>query len=186
VALLRTGNVVEISIKCFSFQLHAVNKRVFMKNILAILVLMWTCSIFGQESIPATGGNATGSGGTVSYTIGQVVYTTNTGSEGSALQGVQQPYEISIETAIEQAKDIILVLTTYPNPTTDNLTLKIENYDSQNLSYYLFDVNGKLLENKKVTENETTISMTNLSSAIYFLKVIDNQEEIKIFKIIKN
>ena len=185
-ALIRTGNVVEISIICFSFQLHVGNKKIFMKPILVILIVIWTSSIFGQHSIPATGGNATGSGGTVSYTIGQLVYTTNTGSEGSALQGVQQPYEISIETAIEQAKDIILVLSAYPNPTIDKLTLKIENYDSQNLSYYLFDVNGKLLERIKVTGNETTISMINLSSAIYFLKVIDNQEEIKTFKIIKN
>lgn len=157
-----------------------------MRNILAILVLVWTSTLFGQESIPATGGDAIGSGGTVSYTIGQMVYTTNTGSEGTALQGIQQPFEISIETAIEQAKDIMLVLSAYPNPTIDYLTLRIENYDSQNLSYHLFDANGKLLEIKKVTENETSISMIHLSSAIYFLKVIDEEEEIKIFKIIKN
>jgi hypothetical protein len=64
--------------------------------------------------------------------------------------------------------------------------LKVENYDKENLSYKLFDANGKLLDNKKVTGNETTISMANLFPAVYFLKVIDNQKEIKTFKIIKN
>jgi len=48
-----------------------------------------------QESVNAAGGNASGSGGTVSYTVGQVVYTTKTGTNGSVAEGVQQAYEIS-------------------------------------------------------------------------------------------
>ena len=139
-----------------------------------------------QESIPASGGNASGNDGTVSYTIGQVVYTTNTGTNGSVAQGVQQPYEISVVSAIEQAKDINLICSAYPNPTTDFITLKVENYNNVSLSYQLFDINGKLLENKKLTGNETTISMENLVPATYFLKVTDNNKEVKIFKIIKN
>ena len=47
-----------------------------------------------QESPTAAGGEATGSGGTASYSIGQVVYTTNTGTNGSVAQGVQQPFVI--------------------------------------------------------------------------------------------
>jgi hypothetical protein len=53
-------------------------------------------TIHAQEAIPAGGGNASGSGGSASYSVGQVVYTTNTGTNGSAAQGVQQPYEISV------------------------------------------------------------------------------------------
>jgi hypothetical protein len=49
-----------------------------------------------QQTIPATGGLATGSGGTVSYTVGQVADTTQTGSGGTVTQGVQQPFEIWI------------------------------------------------------------------------------------------
>jgi len=139
-----------------------------------------------QEAIPASGGNASGSGGTASFTVGQVVYTTNTGTNGSVVQGVQQPYEISIVSGIEEANSIILQCTAYPNPTSDFLTLKIENYDNENLSYQLFDVSGNLIENKKLTSNETTITMTNRVPTIYFLKVIENQIEIKTFKIIKN
>jgi hypothetical protein len=143
-----------------------------------------------QESIPASGGNASGSGGTASYTTGQVVYTTNAGANGSVAQGVQQPYEISVVSGIEQAKDINLICTAYPNPTNDFFTLKVENYDNENLSYQLFDISGKLLENKKIEGNETTISMGNLVSATYFLKIVQTKhassQEIKTFKIIKN
>jgi len=131
-----------------------------------------------QNSIPASGGNASGSGGTASYTVGQVVYTTNTGTTGSVAQGVQQPFEISVITAIEQAEYITLVCSVYPNPATDFLTLKVENYDNESLSYQLYDINGIMLENKKVTGNEIIILMGDLSPSVYFLKVIDNQKEI--------
>jgi hypothetical protein len=140
-----------------------------------------------QESVNATGGNASGSGGSTSYSVGQVVYTTNTSvTYGSVAQGVQQPFEISAITAIEQAEDITLFCSVYPNPSSDFLTLKVNNYDIESLSYKLIDASGKLLESKKVTGNETVISMANLLPSLYFLKVIDNQKEIIIFKIIKN
>ena len=45
--------------------------------------------MYSQETIPASGGAAIGSGGTSSYSVGQLVYTTNTGS-GTVTQGVQQ------------------------------------------------------------------------------------------------
>ena len=59
-----------------------------------------------QEGINVTGANASGSGGSASYTVGQMVYQTNTGTNGSVAEGVQQPYEISIVTAIEKAHGI--------------------------------------------------------------------------------
>lgn len=153
----------------------------------AVLLLgLGLTGLKAQEVIPATGGNASGSGGTASYTVGQVVYTTNTEANGSVAQGVQQAYEISVVKGIEEAKDITLECTVYPNPTTDLLTLNIENYDVKNLSYQLFNISGKLLENKKLTSNETTIKMENRVAAVYFLKVMDNQQEIKTIKIIKH
>ncbi len=71
---------------------------------------------------------ASGSDGTASYTVGQVVYTTETGTNGySIAQGVQQPFEISVVTGIKEAKDISLSVSAYPNPTSDYLIVKVEN-----------------------------------------------------------
>jgi len=153
-----------------------------------LLLCLGLSGLQAQETIPGSGGNASGSGGTASYSVGQVVYTTNTGTNGSVAQGVQQPYEISVVSGIEQAKDINLICSAYPNPTTDFLTLKVDastTLSIQSMSYQLFDISGKLLENKKLTSNETTITMENRVASIYFLKVTDNQQEIKTFKIIK-
>jgi len=158
----------------------------FNVALVAFYLLGLGSTIQAQNVIPASGGNASGIG-SVSYSIGQVVYTTNTSiTYGSVAQGVQQPFEISVITAIEKAKDITLVCSVYPNPASDFLTLKVENYDIEGLSYKLFDANGKLLESKRVTGYETTISMANLLPSLYFLKITDNQKEIKTFKIIKN
>ncbi|MCX6328327.1 MAG: T9SS type A sorting domain-containing protein [Bacteroidia bacterium] len=154
-----------------------------------ILVLFISCFyitiVQGQTTILSSGSNASGGNGTVSCSIGQVVYTTNIGASGRVTQGVQQPFEISIEVGVEQANDINLVCSAYPNPADDYLTLEVKNSDNKNLSYQLFDVKGKLLKEKKVTGNVTRISMVNLLPSVYLLKVIDNQKEIKIFKIIK-
>lgn len=149
------------------------------------LLLFGLNGLKAQDAIPTSGGNASGSGGTVSYTVGQVVYTTNTGSNGSVSQGVQQPYEISVVSGIG-VNTINLSCTAYPNPTTDKLTLSVENIEKLNLSYQLLDINGKILESNKVEGSETCISMGNLTPSIYFLKVSDGIKEVKTFKIIKN
>jgi hypothetical protein len=151
-----------------------------------ILLGLGLTGLQAQESVNATGGDASGSGGSVSYSVGQVVYTTNTGTNGSVTQGVQQPYEISVVTAIEEAKGINLTVTAYPNPATDYLTLRIDEFEISNLSFQLYDMNGKLLQSEKITGNQTSIVMSNLVPATYFVKVIQANKEVKTFKIIKN
>ena len=151
-----------------------------------LLIGLGLTGLHAQEAVPATGGEASGTGGSASYSVGQTVYSTHTGTNGSVAEGVQQPFEISIVTEIEEAKNINLECTVYPNPTTEFLMLKVESYKAENLSYQLYDMNGKLLERRKLTGNETEIKMQHLVPAIYFLKVTNNNKEIKIFKIIKN
>ena len=152
----------------------------------AVLLLgLGLTGLQAQESVNATGGNVSGSGGSTSYSVGQVVYTTNTGTSGSVSEGLQQPFEISVVTAIEEAKGINLSVTAYPNPTSDYLTLRIDEFEISNLSFQLYDMSGKLLQNEKITGNQTSIVMSNLVPATYFVKVIQGKKEIKTFKIIK-
>ena len=108
--------------------------------IMLLLVLILT-GLKAQEAIPSSGGNASGSGGSVNYSFGQIVYTTNTGINGSVAQGVQQPYEISVVTGVEEANGINLIWTAYPNPATDHLQLKVEsnfNFSLSTLTYSLY------------------------------------------------
>jgi len=141
--------------------------------------------IQAQTTIPAAGGNATGSGGTVSYTIGQVPYHMFSGTNGSVAQGVQQPYEISVITAIENTEGILLEYKVYPNPAHGLIKLIINPFDYGYFRYYLFDINGILLQDKKIISEETEIPLESLNPAVYFLKVLKDNQEVKVFKIVK-
>ena len=156
------------------------------KIYLVLLSLVIGLNAKAQQSTNTSGGNATGTGGTVSYSVGQISYTTNTGTGGSACQGVQQPYEIYTVTSLDEAKDLNINLSAFPNPTFDNLILKIESTTTKNLSYLLFDMNGKLLASQKLDGTETKIAMNNYAAATYFIQITENNNTLKTFKIIKN
>jgi hypothetical protein len=157
----------------------------FFKLFIGVCLWVYGTTIIAQTAFPASGSNASGSGGTSSYSVGQIVYTTNTGTNGSVAQGVQQPFEITVITGIESAKDISLEMVVYPNPAQDFIKLTIKNYEVQNLNYRLYDINGKLIKENKVEGNETSISMQDCLPSTYLLKVLQGNKEIKTFKVIK-
>jgi hypothetical protein len=138
-----------------------------------------------QEAIPASGGDASGSGGTLSFTVGQLVYSSNSGSNGSVAEGVQQPYEISTTVGIELS-NISLDFIAYPNPTINNIVLSIKDFNTEKLNYQLYDMSGKLLKSNKVNAINTTIDMSELPVSNYVLNINNDSSIIKSFKIIKS
>jgi hypothetical protein len=157
-----------------------------MKTSYVIVILSFgVFTAKAQESTNTSGGVASGSGGTVAYSIGQVVYTTNTDINGIVAQGVQHAYEIF--TVSIKETELNISLTAFPNPTTENLTLQISEYNNEKLSYQLFDMQGKQLSNGQIVARQTQINMNSLPTATYFINVV-NQENKKIqsFKIVKN
>lgn len=162
-----------------------------MKTLTFLILLAIAINVNAQQNIVASGGNASGSGGSASFTVGQVVYTTNMGASGSVAQGVQQPYEISVVTGLPEADGITLKYSVYPNPAKDFLVLSIEGELPSGYAASLYDMNSKLLKIQEVVSNETRIDMSNMAIATYFLKVASSKHvapsiEIKTFKIIKN
>lgn len=159
------------------------NKRKTKLTLLLLGIALSTAH--AQETVAASGGNASGVGGTLSYSVGQVVYTTTSGTNGSVAQGVQQAFEISSVTAIDEAADINLSISAYPNPTMDVLSLNLGTYKGE-VVYQLYDTNGKLLESKKVAGTQVEIGMNTYVPALYILKLLEGNTLIKTFKITKN
>ena len=144
-----------------------------------------------QESVNSTGNIATGSNGTVTYTIGQLIYTTNSAVSGHLAQGVQHPYEIfkidSISTSYRKEAQEHFSILLFPNPTADNIILDVQDYINEKLLYFLFDYNGKLIFHKQITGKQTHIDLGNLPSSIYFVNVVDDEnKKVQSFKITKN
>ncbi|MEI6754788.1 MAG: T9SS type A sorting domain-containing protein [Paludibacter sp.] len=159
------------------------NKRL---NLCSLLLFGFCLNLlYAQQAIPTSGGYASGNGSSVSYSVGQIVYTTNVGANGTISQGVQQPYEISITTGTDK-KDINLFYSVYPNPTIDYLTLKVADLEPLNYAYKLFDRTGRIFKSEKITTVTTSISMDGLMPNTYILKISVKNKEVKSFKIIKN
>jgi len=136
-----------------------------------------------QHSTNAGGGGATGNGGTVAYSIGQVMFISNASSAGSVAQGVQHAYEIYTVGIKHTALNISL--TAYPNPVTEDLTLQISDYNNEKMSYRLYDMHGKLVSKGQITSQQTQIKMYSLAAASYSLAVLSEEQKVKTFQIIK-
>jgi len=250
-------------------------KKIILKIFAVGLFCFLAGDIHAQQTIPAAGDNASGSGGSVSYTIGQVFYSTNGGSpNGAAEQGVQivdigsNPLPIKLisftgvcnngkaqlnwETAsednnekfiVEKSEDAVnwLVLATvkgagtssttskynyidpnpnvkaayyrlqqvdangnatysntvnvmscggaqssivlYPNPTYDGFFISMEDFTGA--TYQLSDVKGSMLRSGTLSGSKTYISLSQLSTAAYFITIAQPNNQTKTFKIFK-
>jgi len=79
----------------------------------------------------------------------------------------------------------------YPNPFTKNFSVKFENREKSDLSFDLFDINGKRIAQFSVSAHESqknsfsfNLEKYNLNPGIYFLKIRSGQM-IKTIKLIK-
>lgn len=159
-----------------------------MKKIVLLLgccLLGWgAIDTFAQQGFVVTGGEASGTGGSASFSIGQINYVSASSADHIIIQGLQQSGG-ELYLAIEEESEIKLTASVYPNPMTEFLTLKLENGNFENFFFQLFDEQGKLLLNKKLEANETHVNVTHLPTAKYFVRITDNNKEVKSFKIIK-
>jgi hypothetical protein len=141
-----------------------------------------------METIITSGNNATGSSGSVTYSIGQLFYTYIGESVYNVAQGIQHQEIFNTENPPGSIDpDAVAEIFIFPNPTTDFVNVKINGLELQNgeQSFQLYDFQGRLLKQNKIEETETQINLNDLSSSIYILKVNVNNKYLKTFKIIK-
>jgi hypothetical protein len=168
---------------------NSIEKNFMKKMILSVCCCflgLGATTVFAQNGLVAAGGMATGTGGNVSFSMGQVFYSSPSSTTHNLVQGMQQPYEISTLTGLDKSvQGINLVATVYPNPIVESLTLKVENGKWKNLSYSLFDGQGRLMLSGQLSGEETRIDVSALSNSNYFLKVSEESQLIKTFQILK-
>jgi hypothetical protein len=164
------------------------NVKIQIKSVLMFMfptLLFLAGNIHSQASVNAAGSDAKGPGGSLSYSIGQATYTTNAGLSGTAAQGVQHAYEVYAVSTNESTPD--MYVSVYPNPASEELTLRIEDFQTQIFSFNLIDSQGKSLQINRIHEQNTYIDMSSHPASTYFLHVISKQHnKTKTFKIIKN
>jgi hypothetical protein len=137
-----------------------------------------------QQAAVSAGGDATGIGGTVAYSIGQVACLYLADASGSVAQGVQQPFEI-VSVGISAA-NIPVSVGVFPNPTADDITLELQVEIEGAWTFQLFDSFGKLLEGGDIASGKTHIGMQGLPAATYYLNILHEGLPVKSLKVTKN
>ncbi len=136
-----------------------------------------------QNAFVASGGD--GSDGTVviSYTIGQNIFNSVSESTVDVLQGIQQAFEVSTLSVDDNILNVELLA--YPNPTTDYLTLTVQDFKDKNLRYSVYNLKGVLLKTKPLEDETNRIDFKSFPQGVYALKIALNNKQIKVFRIIK-
>jgi len=145
-----------------------------MKKLFFLLSLVMVSLIYAQDAVLPLGGNVNGNGGSLSYSVGQIATMTG--------EGVQQAYEIYLLTALD---DVKIDCDVYPNPTSDILHVRIEQLKDE-LMIQLLDIQGRLVEQQTMNATCVDIDMSTLLKGIYFLHVIQQNQTLATYKIIKN
>jgi hypothetical protein len=158
-------------------------KKIIDVILFFFLVLIPLSPLFAQESILSAGGDPSSATGSVSWSVGGIVYSTWIDTTGSVVEGVQQPYEIYITGLGEPGS--AGVCTIYPNPSTGKITIRISQSTAKDFSWSLTDQEGRLLMQNSLYEKETAVSIDDLVPSVYFLTVLKNELPLKTYKIIK-
>ncbi|MFI1770852.1 T9SS type A sorting domain-containing protein [Thalassobellus citreus] len=160
-------------------------KNIFFKQILLPSLLVFVFNTMqAQDALIASGSNISGSGGSVSYSVGQIVQETNIGTNGSAIQGIQFYFDATSLAVVDIETN--LNISTYPNPTSSILNITIDGKQDGKLSYSLFNLLGALITSGDIKNNTVQINIEDLPMATYLLKLSNSNNNIKTFKIIKN
>ena len=159
-----------------------------MKNLFITLFFsVLATAMFAQSAIVPVGGTASGSGGSATYTVGQIAVQRASNGSYFIIEGVQQPYEIQV-VGINEYPGIALQAIVYPNPTQHFVQLRITNYEipAEGLTAQLFDANGKFLHEYRITDMETKMDLEIYPTATYQLRVMNGSHLLKTFKVVKH
>lgn len=75
----------------------------------------------------------------------------------------------------------------YPNPASNELTIKTHDYTIQNIDIELYNLDGKMLFMKNYNQISSSINIADLKSGVYIIKVKDqNGDLIKTDRIVKH
>ena len=146
--------------------------------------LVMSQMVTAQSAVVAAGVKATGTGGSITYSVGPVIFKKPDGS--AAATGLQQPYEImTLGTPSSLASTI--GLTYYPNPTDSNLHLILNQSSFDLYDYEVLTLEGKaVLVTKSIVSADTVIDLASQPTGIYLVTVRYQHEILKTFKIIKH
>ena len=149
-------------------------------RLLLIFFVFYSSSLFSQEVVSSQGDSYTNSGGSLDFTIGEVVTFTGSNIENILTQGFHQTNWsfVNIENHVPSYEAII-----FPNPAEDFLNIQASLYED--VSYILYDEMGKLILQGRLLTEKTSLEVSQLATGRYSLILNNSKENLKTFNIVK-
>ena len=135
------------------------------------LTCLVSLNLTGQTSVNTCGGDGTGNGGSVAFSIGQVFFQVVEDQQISFSEGVQQAFEISIVDGIEEEDPLSFVISAFPNPSMDVLHIELKDEFTGSVMFQVHDAIGNLIQEGEVSTSKFTIQTTDWSGGAYYLHV---------------
>jgi hypothetical protein len=150
------------------------------KNKLLLFSLLATITVSAQEVVSTQGDSYSNGNGSIDFTVGEVIIDTGTDGTNDLTQGFHQTNWrfLGVEDFAPEFEASI-----FPNPTQDILNIKTSKFE--NVQYKLYDANGKLVLEDKLSSEQTSIQVSQLAPGNYSLALIDDSKNLKIFKLVK-
>jgi hypothetical protein len=151
-----------------------------------ILIL---CSIFlGIQSLTAqqffsNGASVQTPEGSVSFSLGQIVYTYSTDNQYTQYNGVQQVWEIGL--VYSDNSYLNLDVKIYPNPCSDNIWINIEGAAQNTVTYEIINPKGEVLQVGELNAYNEKIYISDLPPSLYLVRFTIAEDSQYLMKFIK-
>jgi hypothetical protein len=163
------------------------------KSLKTMIILVFSSSFSYAQSISPQSVNSSGtsmsqSNGSLSFTVGELVVLSQTDSDGNTLGGGFTSSATISTASIQEPNVAVLNVKVYPNPTTDLITIAIQDTKLSQVGIEITDINGKVISNEKYAgiSNNIGINSAAWNTGTYFLKLKgDDNEVLGIYNIIK-
>jgi|JI10StandDraft_1071094.scaffolds.fasta_scaffold376966_2 hypothetical protein len=165
-------------------------KYKFIFGMICTLASMHACAqSINPAIINSAGGTASIGGNTYEWSIGEMVLV-NTATAGNITitQGLLQPSKPSSGVGLSESQFIFDHVTIYPNPTENLFYLSADFNDKGEIHTLLYDMNGKIIDDKKIPAdgqpvkiayNISALAAGNYMMVVSFTPTYDAKKSIK-------
>jgi hypothetical protein len=150
------------------------------RHTLVLFSLLATGSLSAQEVVSTQGDSYSNTSASIDFTIGEVIIATESDGTNDLTQGFHQTNWnfVGLEDFAPNYEATI-----FPNPTSEVLNIRTSTFE--NVTYTLYDAQGKLVLQNVLSAEQTPIQVGQLAPGSYSLILNNQTQNLKTFKLVK-
>ena len=150
------------------------------RHTLVLFSFFASLAVSAQEVVSTQGESYSNASANIDFTIGEVIIATGTDGTNDITQGFHQTNWnfVGLEDHAPNYEAII-----FPNPTEDVLNIRTSTFE--NVTYTLYDAQGKLVMQNMLSAEQTPIQVSQLAPGSYSLTLNNQIQNLKKFKLVK-